>query len=213
MEQISAAIRQNSDNVQQTLTASEASSAGIGAVLEQARKVMESNRDIAGKITIIGDIAFQTNLLALNAAIEAARAGEAGKGFSVVAAEVRKLAERSKSSAEQIVDLSEMSLTLSENGVFVMDETIPKINRTTELVQGIASAGREQTEGVTQVNQAILQLNGVTQHTASSSEQLASSSEELEAQAHQLKDLISFFTLRTGDAVRAAPSEGRRLLT
>lgn len=195
MEEISSNIRKNSENAQETDRMSTESSTGFVDMAEKSRRMVDANKDIAGKIVIINEIAFQTNLLALNAAIEAARAGDFGKGFAVVATEVRKLSERSKISAGEIVGLSDLILKLSESTSAVMTETMPKIKHTTELVHEITSATREQDIGVDQVNSAIQQLNGVTQHTASSSEELASSAEALAEQARELKSLISYFRL------------------
>lgn len=195
MEEISANIQQNTENSQQTEKVSKEANNGIKVVAERAGKAVEANKDIANKITIINDIAFQTNILALNAAVEAARAGEHGKGFAVVAAEVRKLAERSKVAAEEIVGLAQTSLELAQGAGEVMVQTIPQIDKTSQLIQEITAASMEQNNGASQVNNAIQQLNNVTQQNASASEELASSSEQLAGQAQQLKDLISFFTI------------------
>lgn len=155
MEQFASNIQQNTDNAKQTEKISNEANASIRLVAEKANEAVRANKEIAKKITIINDIAFQTNLLALNAAVEAARAGEHGKGFAVVAAEVRKLAERSKAAATEIVELAQNSHELAESTGKVMTEAIPKIDRTTVLVQEIACASVEQNNGVSQVNDAI----------------------------------------------------------
>ena len=193
MEEIASNIEQNTSNARQTSIISEEANKGMKEVANKSIESVEANKDIANKITIINDIAFQTNILALNAAVEAARAGEHGKGFAVVAAEVRKLAERSKLAADQIVNLANTSHNLSDSAGKVMKENIPKIEKTTALVQEIAAASEEQNSGVVQVNGAIQQLNNVTQQNASSSEELAASAEQLVGQAEQLKKLVSFF--------------------
>ena len=195
MEQIAANIQQNTENAQSTETISLTAQKGITEVSDIARKTSDATKEIAEKIQIINDIAFQTNILALNAAVEAARAGEHGKGFAVVAAEVRKLAEKSKSSADQIVNLAKDSNLFAEQTGSKMEETIPGVVKTTNLVQEISAASIEQENGVNQVNSAIQQLNITTQQNASSSEELAASSEELTSQASALKDLMDFFNI------------------
>jgi methyl-accepting chemotaxis protein len=154
-------------------------------------------RDIAGKITIVEEIARQTNLLALNAAIEAARAGEHGKGFAVVAAEVRKLAERSQFAAAEISELSGSSVEIAEKGGKMLEQIVPDIQRTAELVQEISASSGEQNAGANQINSAIQQLDLVIQQNASASEELSSTAEELSSQAEQLRGTIGFF--RVGD--------------
>ena len=195
MEQMAANIRQNADNALQTekiaLKSAEVAKGG-GAAVTQTVTAM---KEIAGKISIIEEIARQTNLLALNAAIEAARAGEAGKGFAVVAAEVRKLAERSQNAANEISELSESSVEVAEKAGQMLNEMVPDIQRTAELVQEITAASKEQDTGAEQVNQAIMQLDQVIQQNASASEEMASTSEELSSQAEQLQDAIAFFRL------------------
>ena len=193
MEEIAANIQQNTENAQQTEKISIVAQDGINDVNEKAENTKTANNDIAGKIVIINDIAFQTNILALNAAVEAARAGEHGKGFAVVAAEVRKLAERSKVAAEEIVTLAQTSLHYAESAGDRMKETLPEVEKTTQLVREIAAASLEQNNGAEQINNAIQQLSSVTQQNASASEELASSAEEMASQSEMLKELISFF--------------------
>ena len=207
MEQMAANIRQNADNAMQTEKIAIKSADDAKAGGEAVAKTLSAMREIAGKISIIEEIARQTNLLALNAAIEAARAGEHGKGFAVVAAEVRKLAERSQHAAAEISELSESSVEVAEQAGDMLAKMVPDIQRTAELVQEISAASKEQDTGAEQVNRAIMQLDQVIQQNASASEEMASTSEELSSQAEQLQDIMSFFKVDTrgGGMVRKAP--------
>jgi len=194
MEEMVSNIQQNTDNAQQTEKISVEASNGIEKVAIAAKESLDSIKQIADKISVVNDIAFQTNILALNAAVEAARAGEHGRGFAVVASEVRKLAERSKTAADEIVSLSSHSLKVTEDAGALMGKIMPEIGKTAKLVQEISAASLEQNSGADQVNNAIQQLNQVTQQNAAASEELATSSEELASQAQQLKDNISYFS-------------------
>jgi methyl-accepting chemotaxis protein len=164
-------------------------------------------KEIAGKISIIEEIARQTNLLALNAAIEAARAGEHGKGFAVVAAEVRRLAERSQTAAGEISKLSVSSVGVAEKAGSMLTKLVPDIQKTSELVQEITAASKEQSGGADQINASIQQLNQVIQQNAGAAEEMSSTAEELSSQAEQLQDTIAFFKV---DGV--ARQEMRRLM-
>jgi methyl-accepting chemotaxis protein len=196
MEEIVGNISQNTDNARQTESISHVALKGIEEVADRSLKAVEATRLISDKISIINDIAFQTNILALNAAVEAARAGEHGRGFAVVAGEVRKLAERSKLAADEIVGIASKSVELVEGAGLKLKEMLPEVNKTSKLVQEIAAASMEQSNGSGQVNSAIQQLNDVTQQNAAASEELATSAEELASQADQMKEMIMYF--RTG---------------
>lgn len=195
MEQMASNIQQNTDNARETEKIAQNVSQGVQKVGAAAKESLESVRSIAGKITIISEIARQTNILALNAAVEAARAGEHGKGFAVVAAEVRKLAENSKTAADEIVHLATGSVDITEKAGVMMANLIPEIEKTTRLVQEIAAASVEQNAGADQINTAIQQLNNITQQNAAASEELATSSEELSGQADQLKETVAYFNI------------------
>ncbi|MDI6746135.1 MAG: methyl-accepting chemotaxis protein [Rhodocyclaceae bacterium] len=206
IEQMTASITQNTENAKVTngmanKSAGEATEGG-----QAVNDTVEAMKQIAQKIGIIDDIAYQTNLLALNAAIEAARAGEHGKGFAVVAAEVRKLAERSQVAAQEISQVAGSSVKLAERAGHLLNEMVPSIKKTSDLVEEIAAASQEQSQGVGQINGAMGQLNKATQQNASASEELAATAEEMGGQAAQLQELMSFF--RLDDATRKVGAGG-----
>ncbi|CAH0355725.1 methyl-accepting chemotaxis protein [Aquabacterium sp. CECT 9606] len=208
IEQMTASISQNTENAKvtdgiATKASSEATEGG-----EAVKATVAAMKQIAQKIVIIDDIAYQTNLLALNAAIEAARAGEHGKGFAVVAAEVRKLAERSQVAAQEIGSVASSSVELAETAGRLLDQMVPNIKKTSDLVQEITAASEEQSSGVSQINSAVGQLSQTTQQNASSSEELAATAEEMSSQAEQLQQAMSFFKLASNGALlhSAAPT-------
>jgi len=204
MEQMAANIRQNTDNALQTEKIAIKSSVDTKEGGKAVVQTVAAMKEIATKIGIIEEIARQTNLLALNAAIEAARAGEHGKGFAVVASEVRKLAERSQAAAGEISGLSTRSVAIAEQAGEMLNQMVPDIQRTSDLVQEITAASKEQDSGAEQINTAIQQLDQVIQQNASASEEMASTSEELTSQAEQLNEAISFFKV---DGVYSRPSQ------
>lgn len=204
LQEMAASVKQNADSAMvtdgmATKAAQEAMDGG-----EAVTRTVEAMQEIAKKISIIDDIAYQTNLLALNAAIEAARAGEHGRGFAVVAAEVRKLAERSQVAAQEIGQLAGSSVNLAVKAGDLLKQMVPSIHKTSELVQEIAAASGEQSDGVAQINGAMDHLNGATQQNASAAEQLSATSEELSAQATELQNLMAYFKLREEQGHRAS---------
>ncbi len=195
---MSASIAQNTDNAKTTDGIARKSSEDALSGGEAVRTTVAAMKSIAGKISIIDDIAYRTDLLALNAAIEAARAGEHGKGFAVVAAEVRKLAERSQIAAQEIGELAGSSVQTAETAGTLLETMLPSIRKTADLVREITAASEEQSSGTSQISQAMAQLNGVTQQNASSSEQLSATAEEMNSQAEKLKQLMSQFKVSGG---------------
>lgn len=206
IEQMHATIRQNADNAGATEKIARKSA---DDALESGQAVSEAvgaMKEIAGKISIIEEIARQTNLLALNAAIEAARAGEHGKGFAVVAAEVRKLAERSQTAAADIMRLSSSSMGVAERAGSMLTKLVPDIQRTAELVVEISASSKEQASGANQINGSIQQLNKVIQQNAGAAEEMASTAQELSSQSEQLLETIGFFTIEGNGGALKSPS-------
>jgi methyl-accepting chemotaxis protein-2 (aspartate sensor receptor) len=193
VEEMNATIRQNAGNAQQTEKLALTSANDAAESGKAVSETVVAMKNIAAKISIIGEIARQTNLLALNAAIEAARAGEHGKGFAVVASEVRKLAERSQIAAAEISGLSLSSVQIAEKAGQMLARLVPDIQKTTELVQEISAASKEQASGSDQINAAIQQLNQVIQRNAGSAEEMSSTAEELSSQSEHLQSAIAFF--------------------
>ncbi|MGY3448612.1 methyl-accepting chemotaxis protein [Bradyrhizobium sp. USDA 4353] len=206
MEEMAANVKQNAENASQTEKIAAQSAKDAEASGTAVGRAVEAMQTIAGKITIVQEIARQTDLLALNAAVEAARAGEHGKGFAVVASEVRKLAERSQAAATEIGQLSSETVKVAQEAGSMLAKLVPDIKRTAELVEEITAACREQDVGSAQINQAIQQLDQVGQQNASASEQVSATSEELAAQADQLQATIAFFRIDGGIAQNGAES-------
>lgn len=189
-------IRENADNAQKTAEmASTAAADGKRAGAAVARAVT-AMRDIAEKTSVVGEIARQTNLLALNAAIEAARAGEDGKGFSVVAAEVRRLAERSGQAATEIGALSSSSVEIAEEAGGLLDHLVPDVESTAALIQQITSATQEQDSAAAQINQAVQSFDQSVQKNAAAAEELSATAIQLSGQSARLSNTIAFFQTR-----------------
>jgi len=208
MEEMASNIAQNADNALQTEKIATNASAYAEDGGKAVGRTVKAMKDIADKISIIEEIARQTNLLALNAAIEAARAGEHGKGFAVVASEVRKLAERSQEAAGEISELSSSSVEIAEKAGSLLDQILPDIQKTAELVQEITAASNEMRTGSDQINVAIQQLDQVIQRNAGAAEEMAATSEELSSQSSALQQAIGFFHMTEDRQGRGVMSRG-----
>ncbi|MBB3997073.1 methyl-accepting chemotaxis protein [Aureimonas pseudogalii] len=205
VEEMTANVRQNADNAGTTEKIAAQASLNAGKSGAAVAKSVEAMRVITEKIQVVQEIARQTDLLALNAAIEAARAGPHGKGFAVVASEVRKLAERSQQAAQEIGALSGETLAASEEAGQMLSALVPDIERTSELVSEISAACREQSVGIDQINQAIQQLDQVTQSNAGAATAMSATADQLSAESARLETRVAFFKVRR-DASASAPS-------
>ena len=217
MEELTSTVKQNSASARQAnqlaLTASGIAEKGgsvVGQVVQTMGSINASARKIVDIIGVIDGIAFQTNILALNAAVEAARAGEQGRGFAVVASEVRNLAQRSAAAAKEIKVLIGDSVNQVEAGSMLvsqagatMEEVVVSVRRVTEIMSEITLAGQEQSAGIEQVNQAIAQMDSVTQQNAALVEEATAASQSMRVQAGGLDSLVSIFTLDGAAAPRA----------
>ncbi len=201
-EEASSAMEEMASNIEQntgtSLQASELTKKMQDDIAKIHQATIESNKsleDIISKINIINEIAQKTDLLAINAAIEAARAGEHGKGFSVVAGEVRKLAEESLKAADSINKISSDSMSKAENSATLINHILPDMDKVATIISEIANAGIEQNTGAQQVNQAVQELAAVTQQNAALAAEMTSNATSLEKQSVILKDRVSFFKI------------------
>jgi methyl-accepting chemotaxis protein len=218
MEQMTSTVTNNSENARQAsaLASSAADLATRGGevvrgVVSTMDEISEGSRKMADIIGVIDGIAFQTNILALNAAVEAARAGEQGRGFAVVAGEVRALAQRSAAAAKEIKALIDDSVARVQSGNTLvaqagstMNETVEAVRRVAHIVEDIASASAEQTQGILQIGQAVSEMEQVTQQNAALVEQAAAAAQSLEEQAQNLTQVVSQFRLDVADAAAVA---------
>jgi methyl-accepting chemotaxis protein len=220
MEELTSTVKQNSDNARQAnQLAQSASSVAVqgGVVVSQVVETMgsinESARKIVDIIGVIDGIAFQTNILALNAAVEAARAGEQGRGFAVVASEVRNLAQRSASAAKEIksligdsVEKVDLGGRLVSQAGTTMNEIVASVKRVTDIMSEITVASREQESGIEQINQAISEMDAVTQQNAALVEEAAAAAQSLQEQSSSLAQVVSVFQMSDTAVQTSAPS-------
>ena len=199
MEQINSTVAHNADNARETAAIATRLAEDAEEGGRSVRETVSAMKQIAERITVIEEIARQTNMLALNAAIEAARAGDHGRGFAVVAAEVRKLAERSQTAAKEIGALSGQSVEIAERAGGLIDNIVPGVRKTSELVQEIGASSGEQANGVRHITEAIHQLDNVVQQNASGTEQMAATSQRLADAAAQLRQSAGFFHIRRSE--------------
>jgi methyl-accepting chemotaxis protein len=221
LEEMASMTKRNSENAQKVndlaKQARQAADKGVGDMQTMAtamEAIKVSSDDIAKIIKTIDEIAFQTNILALNAAVEAARAGEAGMGFAVVADEVRNLAQRSARAAKETAAKIEGAISKTGLGVEIskkvaetLNEIVIKARQVDELAAEVSNASREQTQGITQINTAVSQMDKVTQSNAANAEESASAAEELNAQAETMKQSVAeLLQLVGGQSALAAPA-------
>ena len=223
MEELTSTVRQNAEHARQAnqlaIGAHGVASQGgtvVGQVVTTMSAIEASSKKIADIISVIDGIAFQTNILALNAAVEAARAGEQGRGFAVVASEVRTLAQRSAAAAKEIKGLIDDSVgKVGEGSVLVqqagttMDEIVTSVQRVTDIMAEISAASQEQSAGIDQVNQTVMQMDETTQQNAALVEEATAAARSMEDQATQLTEAVAVFRTDALQAMTAQPLQAK----
>ncbi len=195
IEEMNSSLFSNTDNARQTEIIAEKALIGIRNGSKSAHQTLNSIHEIAKKISVVDEISKQTNILALNAAIEAARAGQFGKGFTVVANEVKKLAERAQKAAAEIDNISAKGVEISIMAEKELTNLVPDVEKTTELVRAISSSNVEQSSGAEQIQESIMQLNNIAQKNAALSDELNSQAKQLADEASSLKEFIQYFRI------------------
>ena len=193
IEELAASVEQNSQNSISGAQMAESAMSSVSECNDSAMQTVAAMNEITERISIINSIAFQTNILALNAAVEAARAGDAGKGFSVVASDIRKLAERSALAAKEINTVSTSGSAAAKSAQEVFTKVLPEIAKTSELIREISASSQEQAQAGARINSAVQNFTQVTRHFAGISDEVAQNSEILAHRAEELSEAISYF--------------------
>lgn len=196
IEEMIASIESNNITASKTNSIASKSAKDIEEAFEIFKETLNSVNNISEKITIITAISQETNLLSLNASIEAARAGSAGRGFAIVAQEVRKLADNSRTASTDISEITHSSQELSNYANEQFQKIIPDILKSADLVNKIATANSEQLSGTGLINTSVQQLASITNQNSVASEEMAATAEELASQAKDLKNIVSVFKLK-----------------
>lgn len=207
VRQITASIVLNVENAKNAEAISLKGAAEIESTNQASKNSIAVINEIVAKVAVVSDIAFQTNILALNASIEAARAGEHGKGFAVVAAEVRKLAELSKASADQINEICRKGLQISEEAGKMIEQVVPEIHETLKIVQTITAESAEQNTTVLQINSKLNLLDNILQQNSKISEGIADTSDMLLAHSTKFREMTSGFILEKHSAITPKGAE------
>lgn len=193
LEELTSSIQQNAENAAGADQLASRVAAATERVSDQSKHHFSTIQNVAGKVDVITEIANQTNILALNAAVEAARAGEEGRGFAVVAGEVRKLAERSRSAAEEIVDQTRETVDVSAKAIDALALLDESIQQQREMVQAIAEATHGESSGIELIGNAVATLTEAMQANAQLAVRLVDQAQNLEDDAKGIRELLAFF--------------------